>query len=108
MTRIYTPDRWVVLELNSLAHGKIRKVFAGWYGGFTQGFEWKLNSGITKVEQDGDFWLFTGESGSIYKCHKDAHGMSAFMGSVFQGWQEDAPKINATVEVIKYEDSFTI
>lgn len=108
MTRIYSPDRWVVIEINSEKHGKIRKVFAGWYGGFTSGDAWKLNSGITKVEQDGNFWRFTGESGSVYECHKDMHGMSGYMGGVLQGWQEDAHRLNATIEVVNYEDSFTV
>ena len=60
----YTPDAWVVLEFEYSGE-VIRKVFAGWYGGYTTGDSWKLSSGITKVEYEGDIILFHNYSGSI-------------------------------------------
>lgn len=107
MTKVYTPDRWVVLEFNSPEHGKIRKAFAGWFGGFTAGDSWKLNSGITEITQDSDFVYFTGQTGSVYQCYKNAHGMGPYMGGVLTTWQNCAAKINATIKVVDYEDSFT-
>jgi hypothetical protein len=82
----YTPDRWVVLEMNS-EHGKIQKVFAGWYGGFTGSDSWKLNSGITKVEEFEDRYEFVGETGSVYICYKTCYGMSLYMAGVLMGWR---------------------
>ncbi len=52
-TREYTPDSWVVLKVKA---GKgtfpFYKVLAGWSGGYLSGDSWRINSGITRVEDD--------------------------------------------------------
>ena len=78
VSNTYTPDRWVVLKI-----GTMYKVLAGWSGGYLDGDYWRLNSGITKVEQEGDYWLFHGNSGSIYKCHKGGDGFTSLSGQVY-------------------------
>ena len=84
----YTPDRWVVLKINSPSRSSpLYKVFAGWSGGYLDGASWKLNSGITKVTEDGDHLLFHGHSGSVYKCHKKGYGMTSYMSIVFQAFE---------------------
>jgi hypothetical protein len=84
----YVPDRWVVLKINSPSRSSpLYKVFAGWSGGYLDGDSWKLNSGITKVEEDGDYLLFHGHSGSVYKCHKKGYGMTSYMSMVFQAFE---------------------
>ena len=65
------PDNWVVVKVDE----DFYKVLAGWSGGYLDGDSWRLNSGITKVEEDGDYWLFIGESGSVYQCHKEGYGV---------------------------------
>ena len=64
MSSYYTPDRWVMLEINSEKYGKIRKILASFYGGFAQGDSWKLSSGNTSVIDKGDFYEFPQESGT--------------------------------------------
>jgi hypothetical protein len=81
----YTPDRWVVLEVNNGTE-IINKVFAGWYGGYLDGDSWQLNSGNVKEEEFETSWEFTGTSGSVYVCYKAAYGMSAYMGGILAGW----------------------
>jgi hypothetical protein len=77
----YKPDRWIVLKI---ADGdKVGyKVMGGWYGGYLGSNSWRINSGISKVELDGDTYKFHGNSGSVYVCHKDAYGMTGLMSSV--------------------------
>ena len=65
-----TPDNWVVVKVGE----GIYKVLAGWSGGYLTSDSWKLNSGISEVKDDGSHWLFIGESGSVYKCHKEGYG----------------------------------
>ena len=80
---MYTPDRWVVLEFNGPSMSEpVHKVFAGWYGGFTSGESWKLNSGIVKTKRNGKRWDFEGYSGSLYRCHEQGYGMSGYMTNV--------------------------
>lgn len=64
------PDNWVVVKVDE----DFYKVLAGWSGGYLDGDCWRLNSGISEVKDDGDYWLFIGESGSVYQCHKKGYG----------------------------------
>jgi hypothetical protein len=84
----HTPDTWVIIEMTPNGHDTFYKVLAGWYGGFTDGDSWRMNSGINKVEVDGDFYKFIGASGSVYKCHKDAERLSGMTGGIWSQLQE--------------------
>jgi len=66
-----TPDRWVILSLPNNNF----KVFGSWAGGYLGADSWRLNSGISKVEEDSDNYYFYGMSGSCYKCHKKGYGI---------------------------------
>ena len=85
----YTPDRWVVLEFTTPTQ-TIYKVFAGWYGGYTGGDSWQLNSGIASVKDCGDWYEFTGYSGSVYKCYKRNYDLSNYMRTILRRWQDQA------------------
>ena len=74
MKRIYEPEEWVLVQVDE----DLVKVFGGWRGGYISGDSWRMNSGIEKVERDRDgYWLFTGYSGTVYKCHKDAYRINS-------------------------------
>ena len=96
----YTPDRWVVLELSSEKYGTIRKVFAGWYGGFTQGDSWKLNSGIVAVTKRDKVFEFEGNTGTVYACHENAHGLSHYMQSVLANFVENITGAGGQIKVL--------
>lgn len=87
----YIPDVWVVLEFDAPElETPTRKVFAGWYGGYTGSNSWKLNSGITKTRLVEGWWEFDGYSGSTYRCHPDNYHMSSLMLDVYSKWLKDA------------------
>lgn len=91
----YTPDRWVMLEITGKGSEPIRKIFAGWYGGFTGGDSWKLNSGVTNIRvDDSGHYEFDGQSGSTYHCHVNTHGMSGYMFSVLASWRNMYPSVD--------------
>ena len=73
----YTPDKWAIVRITSKDHPPIDKVVGSWYGNFTGGDSWRMNSGIEKVTEEGDFYLVHGYSGSIYHCRQGTQGMSA-------------------------------
>ena len=75
----YNPDKWLLIRAE-LSGEVVWKILATWSGGYLQSDHWRLNSGITKVEEEGDFYLFYGSSGSVYKCHKEMYG------STYYGW----------------------
>jgi hypothetical protein len=84
---LYTPDNWVVVKINPVL--PCYKVLAGWSGGYLGADEWRLNSGITGcyMEEGGDYYFFTGSSGSTYRCHKDSYGLRMNNAYIFDSFQ---------------------
>ena len=78
----YRPDRWVMLKISNDKE-TIYKILAGWSGGYLDGDSWKLNSGCTSVEEDGDYYVFSGYSGSTYTCHKNGYGLTGMTSQVY-------------------------
>ena len=87
---IYSPDRWLVLRLSSEEHGTHYRVFATWRGGYVTGDSWKLNSGIVRVQLNGDYLEFTGGSGSVYRCHRQYYGNTFYGESVLDSLIKNA------------------
>jgi hypothetical protein len=104
--KTYTPDTWVVLEFNSPQLDKpMQKVFAGWYGGFARGDNWKLNSGIAAATKDTfGVYEFTGNSGSIYRCHANNYHMSGLQHSVLEHWQKSAEDTQVTIKILSLDE----
>lgn len=100
MTSLYTPDRWVIVEFTSEEYGAIRKVFAGWYGGFGGSDSWKLSSGITSEKLNDGCYHFVNESGSVYKCYDNAYGMSGYMSGIFASWNKVLPE-GSSVKIVE-------
>lgn len=78
---MYTPDKWLILKIKGTKE-TLYKVLAGWSGSYLEGQSWKINSGITKVTEEGNYYLFEGSSGSIYKCHKKAYGTNMITAGI--------------------------
>ena len=81
-----TPDKWAIIKFKG--DDEHYRVLAGWNGSYLYGSHWRINSGITKVEEDGDHYLFHGHSGSIYKCHKNSYGLSTLTADVYLGLEK--------------------
>ena len=67
------PDNWVVIFFDG--DDPHYKVLCGWSGGYTQGSSWRMNSGITRVEETETTYNFFGSSGSCYSCGKQSYGL---------------------------------
>lgn len=102
----YTPDTWVMLKFNY--NGEIiYKILAGWGGSYLYGASWKLNSGVTKVEKDGDYYLFEGSSGSVYQCHKNAYGFSGYTSQIYSSFAKDLEgETDVTMEALDGDVDF--
>lgn len=93
-----TPDNWVIVEIAD-KDTTFYKVLGGWSGGYLDGDRWRINSGITEVEEREDHYLFYGQSGSVYKCWKESELIRMNMG-------EPLAAIEATdmAKVVEYKD----
>lgn len=92
---MYTPDRWMIIKLNGKSPHY--RVFASWYGGYLGSDSWRMNSGITKVSEDDDYYYFEGSSGSVYNCHKKSHGISGYGSSVLNSYIEKYPELDIQI-----------
>lgn len=97
------PTAWQFLKITSETEGgtdTLIKVFASWYD------SWRLNSGCTKIEDDGVYWVVTGESGSVYYLRKDSTRTtaSAYAESVLTSLLDSLPE-SIKIEKISVEDA---
>jgi len=103
------PEHWVVIRFENDTD-TYYKVFAGWRGGYLDGASWKINSGVTKVEEDEDYYYFYGASGSCYQCPKSRYGLKDGMyhfSSYVQGYLESMIKNSPiSIEILGQETDF--
>ena len=95
----YSPDRWVIVKIVT-ATECLYKVFATWGAGYGGSDSWKINSGITHAQLVDNRWEFSGYSGSVYSCHREAYGTNGYGGSVLQGFINQMPGQGATMEIM--------
>lgn len=94
----YQPHRWMLIKITG--DDPHYRVFASWKGGYLTGDEWRMNSGITKMIEEDDYYLFIGSSGSTYACHKDMYGANSYGYGVAKQYEEKlAPRFEILDEV---------
>jgi len=83
------PDNWILLRMPEDSEYKDEfKVLGGWSGGYLDGDSWKLNSGIERYSEEGDYINFYGFSGSCYKCHKDSEQVRMNIAGILSTLEE--------------------
>jgi len=97
---MYIPDNWVIVRI-AQPDELIYKLLVGWSGGYLYGDSWRINSGITKVEEDGNNILFSSYSGSLYHCRKNAEGLRSNCSHILNHLQQQLPN---KVGLINYSD----
>lgn len=79
-------DNWVVIAVKG--DNPHYRLLTGTSGGYASGSSWNLNSGITRVEEDDDFFYFFGASGSCYAGHKGSYCLRMNNAHVWAQLQE--------------------
>ena len=101
----YTPDKWLVVKING--DRPHYRVFANWYGGYLGSDSWRFNSGIDSLTMEGDYYLFSGSSGSLYRCHKNCWGTNSYGRRVLEDFIHRQPEL--AIEILPEEtDLFTL
>lgn len=83
-TYTYSPDKWLLIKIGGT--DPHYRVFGSWSGGYLDGDSWRMNSGITSVEEDENYYYFHGNTGSIYRCHKEMYGATVYGYGVAQNY----------------------
>ena len=102
----YTPDKWVVVKITALDNPPVHKVFASWYGGYLGSDSWKLNSGITKVAENTDYYFFDGFSGSCYACRKGSYGTNLYGEGVLNNLIDKIERAGGTCSILSEETNW--
>lgn len=82
----YNPDNWMLVKITG--KDPHYRVFGSWYGGYLGSDSWRMNSGITSMSEEDNYYLFSGSSGSVYSCHKDTYGASSYGMGIARGFEE--------------------
>lgn len=98
---MYQPDNWILIKIMPGGEDLFYKVLAGWSGGYLDGDSWRMNSGVDRVEEDGDYYDFIGASGSVYRCHKESEMLRMNCGFIYEQMKE---KWGDKIERIDYAD----
>lgn len=97
----YNPDNWVIIEIANGNDPIFYKVLGGWSGGYLNGDSWRMNSGITNVTEDYQYYYFHSESGSIYKCYKQGNQLSMAIAGT---WEALKDKFGDKVKLVHVSD----
>jgi hypothetical protein len=97
---MHSPDKWVIVNIMK----GLYKVLGGWNGGYLGADSWRMSSGLKNIESDPDdenYYLMHSHSGSIYRCHKKANGLTMLSGSILSKMQNISDEV-ITVSVEEY------
>ena len=104
----YTPDAWVIIEVDSPEHGKISKILAGWYGGFGGSNSWKISSGIVDFVEHEEYisgvYKSLQHSGSTYVLYAGSEMLTTLTAGLLSEYQEKLSEIGATMQVVDSVD----
>jgi hypothetical protein len=82
----YTCDNWVVIKMKG--DDPHYRLLVGTSGGYLDGNSWRMNSGITEVNETEDNYYFKGSSGSTYRCYKESYRLRMNNAHVWNRLQE--------------------
>jgi hypothetical protein len=94
------PDKWMIVKIVNDKNESHYRVFASWYGGYLGSDSWQMNSGISKVTEDDNYYFFEGVSGSLYTCRKGGYGASGYGYNVLSGLIEKGAKDGLLIAVL--------
>lgn len=81
-THTHNPDKWVIIKITTNGES-LYKVLGGWYGGYLDGDSYRMNSGISGIEEKDDSYIISGYSGSSYICEKSNQGFTNLTSDVY-------------------------
>lgn len=104
---MYKPNYWKLVRLLNSEGEPVYKIFATWFGGYTRGDEWRMNSGITRVEEFDDHFYVYGSSGSVYGIAKydGSYRTTGYTGSVLATYEED---LQGLMKVYEFDEALEI
>lgn len=105
----YTPSGWSFLKIKVYGQDNtIVKVFGSWSGGYLSGDSWRVNSGVTKIEESDREYIVSGYSGSQYILSKTVNHITAYNKRVLEDMIEELRSYGHQADIISVEDAITL
>lgn len=105
----YTPSGWAFLKIKVCGQDNtIVKMFGSWSGGYLTGDSWRVNSGVTKIEENDHEYIVSGYSGSQYILSKTANHITGYNKGVLEDMIEELKSYGHQAEIISIEDAISI
>lgn len=90
---MHNPSRWVVLQIyNPDTDSNFYKLMVGYNGGYLDSESWRINSGITRVEEIDGLYRFHGVSGSTYDVIPATEGTTGEMVRILEFYKQRYPE----------------
>lgn len=100
----YFPDRWTLVKITG--NDPHYRVFGSWFGGYLDGDHWRMNSGIVRCEENGNYYYdFFGSSGSCYSCQKNEYGSHSYGYSVMKAYED---KLGDKFQILTEEEAMEV
>ena len=101
---MYNPDAWVAILINN----NLVKIFCCWYGGYTSGDIWRMNSGCSQIIEREDEYSAYGYSGSEYILTKGMNRLSSYGSAMLAEIIGELDSYGHTAEIISIEKAMEI
>lgn len=105
----YTPSGWVFIKIQ--AYGEVEpliKVFGSWSGGYLNGDSWRVNSGVTKIEENENEYIVSGYSGSQYILSKTCNYIRPYNKAILDDMIAELRSYSHKAEIISVEEAMNI
>lgn len=100
------PENFVIIKITHEGNSHYR-VFGSWRGGYLDGDRWKMNSGISEIDEDDENYFFIGYSGSVYKCKKNRYGIAtSYCEGVLNNMIKSLNDVSGSVEILPENTTF--
>lgn len=108
----YNPSRYLIVKITTKENEIFYKIFATFYGGYTDGDSYRFSSRIeyyTEIERNVTIlndtrkckeYLFKNHSGSIYSCIDGTEGASGWSSGVLEYYKKKVEESGHSLEIL--------
>jgi len=80
----YNPDHWRILKVKLGGNDLYYRIISTWHGSYLSGESWKISSPIVDVKDEGDRYLTTTHTGSVYELMKNCENENSYLSNTFE------------------------
>ena len=111
-TRLYVPNKWVIIRHSGGEHS----ILGGWGGGYLHGASWRLSTAILKAEELAykvyggkkiKYWRVHNASGSVYEVAEGGYGTTSMTSLILVELEDDGVYTLSEPEMYEYMDNLT-